>query len=268
MMEFMLRIMNRAERQAGWTDERKRMFLKSCEEYIGGLKKEGKLVGAQPLVREGVIISGSGEDLIETPFVPRGEVQVGYYHIKAVSLDEAVAIAKRNPEFRFSETARIEVRPIKTKEKDTGFVYPEGGEFMKKPITIEALIKAPVEKVWGFWTAPEHIMRWNNASDDWHTPRAENDLRPGGKFLSRMEAKDGSAGFDFVGTYDEVKKNELIAYTMGDGRKVKVVFANDRSGTKVVETFDPEDTNPVEMQRGGWQAILNNFKKYVESNPK
>ena len=137
----------------------------------------------------------------------------------------------------------------------------------KKTITVQATVNAPVEKVWKLWTAPEHITRWNNASDDWHTPRAENDLRAGGKFLCRMEARDGSSGFDFVGTYDEIKKNELIAYTMEDARKVKVTFAkNNGAQTKVVETFEAESTNPVEMQRGGWQAILDNFKKYVEAS--
>src|SRR5436190_3305443 len=91
-------------------------------------------------------------------------------------------------------------------------------------ITIETTVKAPVEKVWSFWTKPEHITKWNNASDDWHTPFAENDLRVGGRFLSRMEAKDGSFGFDFTGVYTEVKTNQLISYTIGDGRKVKVTF--------------------------------------------
>jgi uncharacterized protein YndB with AHSA1/START domain len=133
-------------------------------------------------------------------------------------------------------------------------------------ITVEATINAPVEKVWKLWTLPEHITKWNNASDDWHTPHAENDLRAGGKFLSRMEAKDGSMGFDFGGVYDEVKTNELIAYTLGDGRKVKVTFTKQGNATKVVTTFEAENENPVEMQRGGWQAILDNFKKYTETN--
>lgn len=109
-------------------------------------------------------------------------------------------------------------------------------------------------------------MQWNNASDDWHTPKAENDLRVGGKFVSRMEAKDGSVGFDFWGIYDEVKPNELIEYTMGDGRKVKVAFNGNESETTVVVTFEPEDENSRELQQGGWQAILDNFKKCVESN--
>lgn len=133
-------------------------------------------------------------------------------------------------------------------------------------ITVESKVKAPVEKVWELWTLPEHITKWTNASDDWHAPRAINDLRTGGTFTTRMEAKDGSFGFDFGGTYDEVKQHEIIAYTMGDGRKVKVTFSPEGDGTKVVETFDPEGTNPAEMQRAGWQAILDNFKKYVENN--
>jgi uncharacterized protein YndB with AHSA1/START domain len=133
-------------------------------------------------------------------------------------------------------------------------------------ITVQNTVNAPVEKVWEYWSKPEHITKWNAASDDWHSPRAENDLRTGGKFSSRMEAKDGSMGFDFGGTYDEVKTNELIAYTMSDGRKVVVNFTKDGERTKVIETFDAEETNPIEMQRGGWQAILDNFKKYVETN--
>lgn len=136
----------------------------------------------------------------------------------------------------------------------------------KTAITVENTINAPVEKVWDYWTKPEHITKWNNASDDWHTPRAENDLRTGGSFSSRMEARDGSMGFDFGGVYDEVRNNEYIEYTMGDGRKVMVTFSGDGTSTKVTETFDPETTNSIELQRGGWQAILDNFKKYTENN--
>jgi uncharacterized protein YndB with AHSA1/START domain len=136
----------------------------------------------------------------------------------------------------------------------------------KTEITIEATVHAPVEKVWQYWTGPEHITKWNNASDDWHTTKAENDLRAGGKFSSRMEAKDGSMGFDFWGIYDEVKPNELIANTMGDGRKMSVHFKSEGDTTKVTETFEAENENSIEMQRGGWQAILDNFKKYTEAN--
>ncbi|MGG3452771.1 SRPBCC family protein [Paenibacillus sp. FSL R7-0216] len=133
-------------------------------------------------------------------------------------------------------------------------------------VTVQAVIQAPVEKVWSDWTEPEHITKWNQASDDWHAPRAENDLRAGGTFLTRMEAKDGSMGFDFGGVYDEVKTHEFISYTLGDGRRVEITFAAEGQGTKVVETFDAESTHPVEFQQAGWQAIMDNFKMYVEQS--
>jgi uncharacterized protein YndB with AHSA1/START domain len=136
----------------------------------------------------------------------------------------------------------------------------------KTVITVENTINAPVEKVWEFWTKPEHIIKWCNASDDWHTPRAENDLKVGGKFASRMEAKDGSMGFDFGGVYDAVRTNEYIEYTMSDDRKVKINFSVQENKTKVVESFEAENTHSIEMQQGGWQAILDNFKKYTEAN--
>jgi uncharacterized protein YndB with AHSA1/START domain len=135
----------------------------------------------------------------------------------------------------------------------------------KQNVTVEATVNAPVEKTWESFTKPEHIMKWNFASDDWHCPSAENDLRTGGKFSSRMEAKDGSFGFDFGGTYTNVKQNELIEYTMGDGRRASVKFSPKDNGTLVSTTFEAENENPVEMQRGGWQTILNNFKNYTES---
>ena len=131
-------------------------------------------------------------------------------------------------------------------------------------ITIEQVIAAPVEKVWQYWTTPEHITQWNNASDDWYTPRAESDLRTGGRFSYRMEARDGSVGFDFWGTYDMITPNEKLEYTLGDGRKVTIQFTPEGDGTKVVERFEAETENPVEMQQTGWQAILDNFKAYTE----
>jgi uncharacterized protein YndB with AHSA1/START domain len=136
----------------------------------------------------------------------------------------------------------------------------------QKTITIQAVINKPAESVWKLYTEAGHIRKWNNASEDWHTPKAGNDLRVGGKFLSRMEAKDGSAGFNFEGIYNEVKINELIKYTMSDGRKVEVVFADTEEKTKVSVRFDTELENPIKMQKAGWQAILNNFKKYAEEN--
>jgi uncharacterized protein YndB with AHSA1/START domain len=132
-------------------------------------------------------------------------------------------------------------------------------------ITVEANIKSTVEKVWEYWTKPEHITKWCFASTDWEAPNAENDLRIGGKFMTRMSAKDKSFGFDFGGVYTDVKEFEYIAYVIGDGRKVEISFASLPDGVFVKETFDPETENPVEMQRAGWQAILDNFKKYAES---
>jgi uncharacterized protein YndB with AHSA1/START domain len=124
----------------------------------------------------------------------------------------------------------------------------------KTIITVEATVNAPVEKVWESWSGPEHIMKWNSASEDWHTTKAENDLRTGGAFSSRMEAKDGSFGFDFGGIYDEVREHELITYTLGDERKVEIHFQDLGGKTLVTESFEAEGTNPVEMQRGGWQS--------------
>lgn len=134
----------------------------------------------------------------------------------------------------------------------------------KQSITVETIVKASVRKVWESWTLPQHITKWNQASDDWHTPYAENDLRTGGKFKSTMAAKDGSMSFDFEGTYTRVTPHELIEYTMADGRTVKVIFETSGQETKVTETFDPESENSLELQRGGWQAILDSFKKYTE----
>lgn len=133
------------------------------------------------------------------------------------------------------------------------------------PVTVSTTVQAPAVNVWQFWTSPQHITQWCFAIDTWHTPKAENDVRPGGKFISRMEAKDGSVGFDLEGVYEEVIENKLITYTMADSRKVKIVFSDEHGSTHITETFDPETMNPIEMQQAGWQAILDNFKKYVEA---
>lgn len=134
----------------------------------------------------------------------------------------------------------------------------------KKIITVETTVNVQIEKVWEYWTEPKHITKWNNALDDWHTPFSENDLRIGGKFLSRMEAKDGSFGFDFSGIYDEVKVYEVISYTLADGRKVKITFIDKDNKTKIIEAFEAESSNSSELQQNGWQSILDNFKKYIE----
>jgi uncharacterized protein YndB with AHSA1/START domain len=137
---------------------------------------------------------------------------------------------------------------------------------MKKAITVATLINAPIEKVWTYWTKPIHITQWNFASTDWWAPRATNDLTKGGKFSFRMEAKDGSFGFDLEGIYDRVEIQKRIDYTLSDGRKVMVEFVVDGSKCKVIEEFEAETENSEELQRAGWQAILDNFKKYVEEN--
>ena len=132
-------------------------------------------------------------------------------------------------------------------------------------ITIEAIVNRNSLDIWTLWTQPEHITKWNRASDDWHSPRAENDLRVGGRFLTRMEAKDGSMGFDFSGVYNEVIEHKKIRYTMDDGREVETLFNEENGKTKILTTFDAEKENPLEMQRDGWQAILNSFKRYAEA---
>jgi uncharacterized protein YndB with AHSA1/START domain len=134
----------------------------------------------------------------------------------------------------------------------------------KTAITVECTVNAGIDKVWACWNEPEHIMNWCSASEDWHVPAAESDLRVGGTFSTTMAAKDGSFSFDFAGVYTQVVKNELIEYTLNDDRKVKIVFSGRDNEVRITETFEAEDTNPLEMQQGGWQAILDNFKKYAE----
>lgn len=133
-------------------------------------------------------------------------------------------------------------------------------------VTVETVIDAPAKKVWGCYTEPAHITQWNNASPDWHTPKAENDLKVDGRFLTRMEAKDGSAGFDFTGTYTEVVPFKQISYLMDgdDARKATTLFVEEGETTRVTVTFDIEHENPAEMQRAGWQSILDSLKDHVE----
>jgi uncharacterized protein YndB with AHSA1/START domain len=133
-------------------------------------------------------------------------------------------------------------------------------------ITVEATVNAPVEKVWKAWNTPADIIQWNTPDPSWHTPSSENDLRINGKFKNRMEAKDGSFGFDFEGTYNKVELHKEIAYTMADGRTASTLFEEKDGKTTLATTFDPETENDPEFQKQGWQAILNNFVKYVENN--
>ena len=135
----------------------------------------------------------------------------------------------------------------------------------EKVITLETTVKAPIANIWSYWTEPKHITQWYFASDDWHAPYAENDLHVKGKFKTKMAAKDGSTGFDFTGEYTRIEKHKAIEYTIPDGRKVKISFSDLGNQTKVVESFDPENENAYDLQKGGWQAILDNFRKYAES---
>lgn len=131
-------------------------------------------------------------------------------------------------------------------------------------ITVETAVKAPLQRVWDAWNNPEDIKRWNAASEDWHTPSSSVDLREGGKFSARMEARDGSMGFDFEGTYTRVVPKRLIEYRIADGREVSIEFRELHGRVQVRETFEAETQNPPEMQRGGWQSILDSFARYVE----
>lgn len=136
----------------------------------------------------------------------------------------------------------------------------------QQTIRVASLVKATPEKVWDSFTNPDHIINWNFATDEWQCPKAENDLQQGGKFSYRMEAKDGSMGFDFGGTYTFIVPFEKIEYTLGDGRKVDVLFKKvDDNVTEIIEIFEPEAQSPPELQEQGWQTILNQFKKYTES---
>ncbi len=131
-------------------------------------------------------------------------------------------------------------------------------------ITITTIVSSPIEKVWEYWNEPKHISGWAFASDDWMAEGKENDVKVGGKFKTTMSAKDKSASFDFEGEYTAVEKNKALEYVMSDGREVKIEFVETPEGVRVTETFDPENENPLDMQRDGWQSILDNFKKYTE----
>ena len=137
---------------------------------------------------------------------------------------------------------------------------------MATPIVVKVKVAANIEKVWTSWTTPSLITQWNFANDDWCCPSAENNFEVGGRFTSRMESKDGEMGFDFSGIYDEIIKYKLIRYTLDDDRKVSIKFNSLGDATEIVESFEPESTNTVEMQKTGWQMILDNFRKFVENS--
>lgn len=131
-------------------------------------------------------------------------------------------------------------------------------------ITVESIIEAPIDMVWDFWTKPEHVMHWNFASNDWHCPKANSDFNIGGEFHYIMAAKDGSVEFDFCGTFTKIIDKTFIEIFLEDGRELNIQFESEGNATKIIETFEPEEVNSIELQKQGWQAILNNFKKYTE----
>ena len=133
-------------------------------------------------------------------------------------------------------------------------------------ITVSTKINATVEKIWDYWSNPKHIANWTFATSDWHVPFVENDLQINGKFITRMEAKDGSFGFDFEGIYSNIIEYQFIEYHIIDGRKVSIQFIQNQDFVEIIESFDPENENTLELQQQGWQSILDNFKKYVEEN--
>jgi uncharacterized protein YndB with AHSA1/START domain len=150
---------------------------------------------------------------------------------------------------------KIDIEKVRQAAEDTS----------RTVITVQTSVQVPVEKTWEAWITPEHIINWNFAIDAWQCPRAENDLRPGGKFNYRMEAKDGSMGFDYTGSYVAIDEQKSLEFILDDGRNVHVHFSEVDGETLIMETFEAESSSPIEMQKGGWQAILNNFKRYVES---
>lgn len=147
--------------------------------------------------------------------------------------------------------------PSQTNEEMTG---------SKKVITVSTEVALPLEITWKKWTSPADIVGWNHASDDWHCPHAENDLQDGGRFSYRMEAINGNYGFDFCGVYEKIIPGREIIFTLDDGRKVVIMFSSLKGKTHIEEHFEAEDTNPAELQKSGWQAILNNFRLYSETH--
>jgi predicted 3-demethylubiquinone-9 3-methyltransferase (glyoxalase superfamily)/uncharacterized protein YndB with AHSA1/START domain len=172
---------------------------------------------------------------------------------------EALPKLLADPDPARAQTAMAALLRMKKIEIDKLEQMPE-----KAHLTVKTIVNAPAEQVWQLWTKPEHVMRWNHASEDWYCPKAENDLQPGGDFCFGMAAKDGSFSFDFKGTYDEVDAHELIAYTLDDGRTVEIRFVPNGGQTAITQVFEAENTHPLDLQQAGWQSIMDNFKKYAE----
>jgi len=254
-------------------------LLDKMTRYNEELIKAGIMLagdGLQPSVKgKRVEFKGSSRKVVDGPFAETKELIAGFWIWQVKSMDEALEWVRRCPDPMPGEEGTLEIRPIFEMDDFGENATPEIRDRVAKheaalsnkstKITVEATVKAPIDAVWSAWSTPEDIVQWNAASDDWHTTKAKMDLRTGGDFSSRMEAKDGSMGFDFAGTFSNVVKNKLIEYAMGDTRSVRVEFSEGPNGITIRETFDSEPTHSIEQQRQGWQAILDNFKRHVES---
>lgn len=246
--------------ESNWEEGGKILFLNAENEGMIARIQEKKKPEKMAFTHLGMVDKNGKEDF-ESPLV------------KAWSGAEEIYILEEN-----GEKTRLRV----TMDMDEGHeeffdnAWPKAFEKLKdlaasqkqesNMITVSTVVNAPVEKVWKYWTEPQHITQWNFASPDWHSPSAENDLREQGRFSYRMEAKDGSHGFDFEGTYHKVEPQKQISYLMDDDRKAEVHFREEGNSTVVEETFEIESSHSAEMQKEGWQAILDNFKAHVEKN--
>lgn len=254
-------------------------LLADMTKYNEELIKAGIMLAGEGLQPSGkgkrVEFKGSKRTVVDGPFAETKELIAGFWLWQVKSMEEALEWVRRCPDPMPGEEGVLEVRPVFEVEDFGDNATPEIRERVArhaaelanrgKKTTIEATISAPIDVVWNAWTTPEDIKQWNAASDDWHTTSAKVDLRVGGAFSSRMEARDGSAGFDFAGTFSKVVNHKLIEYAMEDNRSVQVEFATGPRGVTIRETFDAESTHTLEQQREGWQSILNNFKKHVEA---
>lgn len=246
--------------ETNWEEGGKILFLNAENEGMIARIEEKKPPDKMAFKHLGMVDKHGNEDLESEK-------------VKAWSGAEEIYILKENGE----KTELIVKMDLDEGHEDYfDQVWPKAFEKLKnlaesqnrepRQISVKTVVKASVDKVWQYWTEPKHITQWNAASTDWYSPAAENDLRENGKFSYRMEAKDGSQGFDFEGVYNKVEPHRHISYTMGDGRKADVHFQEDGTTTVIEEIFDAEKTHSAEMQQKGWQAILDNFKTHVERN--
>jgi uncharacterized protein YndB with AHSA1/START domain len=275
-MRFMVMVKATKDSEAGKMPTEQ--LLGEMAKYNEELVKAGIMLGGDGLQSSAkgarVRFNGPKRTVIDGPFAETKELVAGYWIWQCKSLAEAVEWVKRCPNPMEGES-EIEIRqifdiedfgdsPAVEHHKEVGKQIEKRAQGGAQKITVETAVKAPIEKVWSAYTSPEDIKKWNAASDDWHTTSASVDLREGGQFSSRMEAKDGSFGFDFAGTYTKIVPHQRIEYAFGD-RTAQVEFAKGAKDVTVRVTFEAESTHSIEQQRDGWQAILNNFTRHVEA---